>query len=55
MYSKKFSLDAHSFQRHGSLLETVVGLEEDIRVLIMGKHGTQTEYRSDKIGRRSKV
>ncbi|ELW78068.1 MULTISPECIES: universal stress protein [Acinetobacter] len=47
---EKFSLDAHSFQRHGSLLETVVGLEEDIRVLIMGKHGTQTEYRSDKIG-----
>lgn len=31
-------------------METVVGLEEDIRVLIMGKHGTQTEYRSDKIG-----
>ncbi|RZF56856.1 universal stress protein [Acinetobacter halotolerans] len=45
-----FSLDVHSFQRRGSLLETIVALEEDIRVLIMGKHGTQTAYHSDKIG-----
>lgn len=46
----KFSLHSHSFQRRGSLLETVITLENNIRVLIMGKHGTQTDYRSDKIG-----
>ncbi len=45
-----FSLEAHSFQRHGSLLETVADLEDNIRVLIMGKHGTETSNLSDKIG-----
>lgn len=38
------------FQRHGNLLETVVALEEEFRVLIMGKYGTQTDQLSDKIG-----
>ncbi len=43
-------------KRHGSLLETVVGLEEDIRVLIMGKHGTRRQNTVlIKLGRRSKV
>lgn len=46
----RFNLEIHGFQRRGSLLETVVALEEDIRVLVMGKQGTQTELRSDKIG-----
>ncbi|WP_396231576.1 universal stress protein [Acinetobacter baumannii] len=47
---EKFSIDAQSFQRHGSLLETIMGMEEDIRVLVMGKHGTETEHDSSKIG-----
>ena len=47
---EKFSIDAQSFQRHGSLLETIMGMEEDIRVLIMGKHGTETEHDSSKVG-----
>ena len=38
------------FQRHGSLLETVVAIEEEFRVLIMGKYGNQTDQLSDKIG-----
>ncbi|MFH7081309.1 universal stress protein, partial [Acinetobacter johnsonii] len=47
---EKFSIDAQSFQRHGSLLATIMGMEEDIRVLIMGKHGTETEHDSSKVG-----
>ena len=38
------------FQRHGSLLETVTAIEEEFRVLIMGKYGNQTDQLSDKIG-----
>ncbi|MCJ9208043.1 universal stress protein [Acinetobacter baumannii] len=47
---EKFSIDAQSFQRHGSVLETIMGMEEDIRVLVMGKHGNETEHDSSKIG-----
>ncbi|MFX6310144.1 universal stress protein [Acinetobacter baumannii] len=47
---EKFSIDAQSFQRHGSVLETIMGMEDDIRVLIMGKHGNETEHDSSKIG-----
>ncbi|ENX31885.1 hypothetical protein F889_03775 [Acinetobacter colistiniresistens] len=47
---EKFSIDAQSFQRHGSLLETIMGMEEDIRVLVMGKHGAETEHDSSKVG-----
>lgn len=38
------------FQRHGNLLETVTAIEEEFRVLIMGKYGNQTDQLSDKIG-----
>ncbi|MFH3964656.1 universal stress protein, partial [Acinetobacter nosocomialis] len=47
---EKFSIDAQSFQRHGSVLETIMGMEDDIRVLVMGKHGNETEHDSSKIG-----
>ncbi|BFM63254.1 TPA: universal stress protein [Acinetobacter baumannii] len=47
---EKFSIDAQSFQRHGSVLETIMGTEDDIRVLVMGKHGNETEHDSSKIG-----
>ncbi|HFG7552024.1 universal stress protein [Acinetobacter baumannii] len=47
---EKFSIDAQSFQRHGSVLETIMGMEDDIRVLVMGKHGNGTEHDSSKIG-----
>ncbi|HFK9557601.1 TPA: universal stress protein [Acinetobacter baumannii] len=47
---EKFSIDAQSFQRHGSVLETIMGMENDIRVLVMGKHGNETEHDSSKIG-----
>lgn len=47
---EKFSIDAQSFQRHGSVLETIMGMEDDIRVLVMGKHGNETERDSSKIG-----
>lgn len=46
----QYGLEAYTFQRHGNLLETVVALEDEFRVLIMGKHGTDTEQLSDKIG-----
>lgn len=38
------------FQRHGNLLDTVIAMEEEFRVLIMGKQGNQTTQLSDKIG-----
>ncbi|EPP3532652.1 universal stress protein [Acinetobacter baumannii] len=47
---EKFSIDAQSFQRHGSVLETIMGMEDDIRVLVMGRHGNETEHDSSKIG-----
>ena len=47
---EKFSIDAQSFQRHGSVLETIMGMEDDIRVLVMGKNGNETEHDSSKIG-----
>lgn len=47
---EKFSIDAQSFQRHGSVLETIMGMEDDIRVLVMGKHGNETVHDSSKIG-----
>lgn len=47
---EKFSIDAQSFQRHGSVLETIMGMKDDIRVLVMGKHGNETEHDSSKIG-----
>ena len=47
---EKFSIDAQSFQRHGSVLETIMGMEDDIRVLVMGKHGNETEHDSSKVG-----
>lgn len=47
---ENYEIEPQVFQRHGSLLETVVALEEEFRVLIMGKYGQQTEQLSDKIG-----
>jgi len=47
---ENFNLHANVFQRHGSLLETIVDLEKNIRVLVMGKNGTHTEFSSNKIG-----
>lgn len=45
-----YDIEPQVFQRHGNLLETIVALEEEIRVLVMGKYGNQTERLSDKIG-----
>ncbi len=47
---EKHQLQPHIFQRHGNLLDTVVAIEEEFRVLIMGKQGKQTSELSDKIG-----
>ncbi|MDO5667051.1 MAG: universal stress protein [Alcaligenaceae bacterium] len=47
---QQYDLAAYTFQRHGNLLETVVALEDEFRVLIMGKYGTNTDRLSEKIG-----
>ena len=47
---ENYTIEPQVFQRHGSLLDTIVALEEDFRVLIMGKYGNQTERLADKIG-----
>lgn len=45
-----FDISPTVFQRHGNLLETIVGIEDSFRVLIMGKYGQETQKLSDKIG-----
>lgn len=47
---QQYEIQPSIFQRHGNLLETIVGIEEDFRVLIMGKYGSDTDQVSDKIG-----
>lgn len=37
-------------QKHGNLLETLEGLEGDIRILVIGKAGQSREYRDNTIG-----
>lgn len=46
----KHNIDPAIFQRHGNLLETVVAIEDEFRVLIMGKYGKDTKQVSDRIG-----
>lgn len=47
---ENYAIEPRVFQRHGNLLDTVVAIEEEFRVLIMGKYGSNTQQLSDKIG-----
>ncbi|OAI17774.1 universal stress protein UspA [Methylomonas lenta] len=42
--------DATAYQRHGSLVESLIELEEQLRVVVVGVRGKVHENQSDKIG-----
>lgn len=44
------AFEAATFQRHGSLAESLIEMEDEIRVLIMGVRGEDHENRQDQIG-----
>ncbi|MFW7377224.1 MAG: universal stress protein [Oligoflexus sp.] len=42
--------DVTTRQRHGSLIETLTDMKDDIRLLVMGRQGSETESDYDQIG-----